>query len=82
VNDAGSLLGRAGFSLPAVDTANILQRPQYSHVIYGKYTRALNFVFCCQDTITYNFPDAMTLMHALQVFRKQKTQKNKPFARV
>ena len=40
VNDAGSLLGRAGFSLPAVDI----------------------------DTVTIHFPDAMTLMHALQVF--------------
>jgi len=39
VNDAGSLLGRAGFTLPAVDT----------------------------DTITYYFPDALTLMHSLQV---------------
>jgi hypothetical protein len=35
-----------------------------------------------QDTITYNFPDAMTLMHALQVFRKQKLRKQKPLARV
>jgi NADH dehydrogenase [ubiquinone] 1 alpha subcomplex assembly factor 5 len=38
VQDAGNLLGRAGFALPAVDI----------------------------DTHTFTFPDAMTLMHALQ----------------
>ena len=89
MNDAGSLLGRAGFSLPAVDAVHILKRPLYCDDIC-KYTRVylpyissfFSFSCVCQDTITYHFPDAMTLMHALQVFKTKKLKKTKTLARV